>query len=124
MPLPMPPPPPSRLMMKHPSPTLTLLHRMNHPRPFQILPNNLPADIHKDLRDILPPSRRSLVIRHTSPLLRERKGARARDHAVFLEVRLVADEHDGHVGVVFDVYDLRAEFGEFLEGGHGGYAED
>ena len=52
----------------------------------------------------------------------ERTGAG--DGAVFFEVGFITDDDEWDQRVVFDADDLIAEFVEFREGVHGGYAED
>ena len=79
--------------------------------PDDILADNLPAEIHKGLVDVGAPARARLVVRGVAPVLGDGEGAGARDGTVFLEVALVADDDEGHVGVVFDTDDLVAEFG-------------
>lgn len=114
------PTPPSKpaFLSRHPP-----LHIPDLPR-RDVLPDNLPTQIHKRLVHVRSPSRAGFVIRRVVPGLGDREGAGARDGAVFFEIGLVADDDEGDVGVVFDADDLVAEFVQFGEGGEGGYAED
>ena len=89
-----------------------------------VLPDNLPAEIHKGFIDIRSPARTRFVIGRPPPALRDTEGAGAGHGAVFFEVALVADDDEGDALVVFDADDLVAEFVEFGKGGEGGDGED
>ena len=119
-----PPPPPIPPTPTIPSPTTPT------PSPFtlptaQILPDNLPAHIHKHLVHIQPPPRARLVIRDIPPHLRDLEGFCARDPPVVFEVCFVSYEDDGDRGVVvLHVRYLFAELAEFGEAGGAGDGED
>ncbi|KAK0818003.1 hypothetical protein LTS16_005197 [Friedmanniomyces endolithicus] len=93
--------------------------------PTQIPMHNLPTHINKNLRNILPPPRRRLIIRHPAPRLRDLERPAPTHHPVFLEITLIPHQHNWDIGVsALDLHDLLAQLGEFVEGGEGGDAED
>jgi hypothetical protein len=83
-------------------------------RPLQVLTDDLATQIDEDFVYIGAAPGRGLVVRSVAPILGEAEGARARYSAVFFEVGLVADDHEGDFLVVFDADDLLAEFGELV----------
>ena len=89
-----------------------------------VLPDNLPAEIHKGFIDVRPSARARFVIGCVPPALGDTEGAGAGHGAVFFEVTLVANDDEGDTLVVFDADDLVAEFVELGEGGEGGDGED
>lgn len=75
----------------------------------QVLPNNLPTHIRKNLIHIQPPPRTRLIVRNIPPHLADLEGFGARDAPVVFEVRFVADQNYGDRWVVvLHVYDLFA----------------
>lgn len=97
---------------------------LSHLRPRYILADNLPAEIHKRLVDILPPPRRRFIIRCIAPILTDGECPRERHGPVFFKIRFIAYYDERDALVVFDAYDLVTEFVEFGQGGEGCYAED
>lgn len=89
-----------------------------------ILADNLPAEIHKRLVDICPPSRARFVIRGVAPALADGERARTRHRPVFFQVGLVAHNDEGNARIIFDADDLVAQFVQFGQRGEGGDGED
>lgn len=89
-----------------------------------ILADNLPAEIHKRLVDICPPSRARFVVGCVAPALADRECARTRHRPVFFQVRLVAHNDEGNARIIFYADNLVAEFVQFGQGGEGGDGED
>ena len=78
-----------------------------------ILADDLPAEVHEGLVDVAACPGRALVVGGVVPGAGDGEGARARHGPVFFQVALVADDDEGDERVVFDAYDLVAEFLEF-----------
>lgn len=93
-------------------------------RSRHILADNLPAEIHKRLVDICPPSRARFVVGGVSPALANRECARTRDRPVFFQVGLVAHNDEGNSRIIFYANNLVAEFVQFGQGGERGDGED
>lgn len=91
--------------------------RWGHARSFHlILADDLPAEIDKGLVDVCSSSRTRLKVGHI-PLARNGKGSRARHGTVFLQVRLVANEHHGYVAVLLDAAYLLPQLGKLTKRG-------
>lgn len=93
-------------------------------RPLQVLADDLATEIDEDFVDVGTAPGRGLVVWSIAPVLRQAEGTGTRHGAVFFEVRLVADDHEGDLFVVFDADDLFAEFRELVQGGHACDGED
>ena len=100
---------------------LALRHRL---RARLILSHNLPAEIHERLVHIRPPPRARLVVWGVSPPLTHGEGSGAGDGAVFFEVGLVADNHEGHAWIVFDADYLFAQLVKLVKTTKGCDGED
>ena len=105
------------------SPSPPAFH-ISHLRSRHILADNLPAEIHKRLVNICPPSRARFVVRGVAPALADRECTCTRHRPVFFQVGLVAHDDEGNARIIFYADNLVAEFVKFGEGGEGGYGED
>ena len=82
-----------------------------------IFPDNVFAQVHKYLVDVVSPPSATLIVRCLSPTLGKSKGLRSGNGSIFFEISLVTDEKYRNRRIVLDADDFLSEQGQLAKRG-------